>query len=404
MTRQLLFYGLFGLALSLAASAQPPGPGPVSNPAGGSIPGASLPGGLNQPGTYPSSLEQEHAAYVTGKVILEDGAPPADPVVIQLVCHGVPRSVTYTDLKGHFSLDLAGRSLMTRFAEPADGSDGVDRPPGSPGLSPQLSGDQAGAADFGQADLLNCELLANHAGFRSDSVQLGARRLNNPDVGTLTLHHLAGVQGLTISSTSALAPKDAKKAMEKGVRAGAEKKWPEAQKQLEKAVAADPKYAAAWYELGNVQRVQNNLEGARQSYAKALEADPEFVMPYGILASMAAKEKNWQEAADASNHLIQLDPVDFPDAWVLNAFAYYGLRKWDLAEKSAKEGLAHDPQHHYPKLNQVLGALMAMERDYAGSAQNFREYLRYAPNASDAEQVKKELADLEKVLEPQANK
>ena len=411
MTRQLFFIGSLGLALSIGAYAQQhPGTGPGSNPSPGtgtSIPGNPPPGTVNQPGSFPgnSPLDQEHVVFLSGKVVMDDGTLPPDPVAIQMVCNAMPHTIAYTDAKGHFNADLSDRSLMTRFADASDGSDGFDHPLGAQGLNSQLSPTQAGGMGLSRQDLMSCELQASQAGFRSDVVQLATRRrMDNPDVGTFILHRLAGVRGLTISATSALAPKDAKKALEKGVKAEAAKKWPEAQKQLEKAVAVYPKYAAAWYELGNVQRVQNDLAGARESYAKALEADSKFVMPYGALAAMAANEKKWQEVADNSNHLLQLDPIDFPEAWVYNAVAYYGLRKWDLAEKSAKEGLSHDPKHRYPKLNQVLGAVLAMEKDYSGSAQNFRDYLRYAPNATDVDQVKQELANLDKVLEPQANK
>ena len=66
----------------------------------------------------------------------------------------------------------------------------------------------------------------------------------------------------------------------KGVTTEAKKKWPDAQKEFEKAVTVYPKYAAAWYELGNVQREQKDLRGARESYAKALKADSKFVIPY----------------------------------------------------------------------------------------------------------------------------
>lgn len=407
MTKQLLFCVSLGAGLSITAYAQH-NPGQVSSPATGtstSIPG-NAPGNSqpNTPGTSP--LEQPQPLYITGKVVMDDGTPPPDPVAIQLVCGVVPHTVTFTDAKGHFSVDLNDRMARSEFADATDG-DAFGRP--QPGQSPYaaINSNQAGPGSFGLGgrDLMSCQLEASQAGFRSDVVQLGTRhRLDNPDVGTFTLRRLAGVNGLTISATGALAPKDAKKDLEKGLKAETAKKWPEAQKELQKAVKSYPKYAAAWYELGNVQRYQDDLEGARDSYAKALEADPKFVMPYGQLAAMAAKEKKWQEVVDDSNHLLQLDPIDFPQAWVLNAVGYYALRKWDLAEKSAKEGLTHDPQHRYPKLNEVLGTLLAMEKDYSGSVQNLRDYLRYAPNAPDAEQVKKHLAELDKVLEPQANK
>jgi len=73
------------------------------------------------------------------------------------------------------------------------------------------------------------------------------------DVGRLVLHRLGQVEGLTISATSAMAPKDAQKAFEKGRDKAAKQKWDEARPFFEKAVQIYPKYAVAWFELGSIQ-------------------------------------------------------------------------------------------------------------------------------------------------------
>ena len=118
---------------------------------------------------------------------------------------------------------------------------------------------------------MGCELRAALAGFRSDGVNLGMRHsLDNPDVGTIVLHRMANVEGSSISATSAMAPKDAKKAYEKAMNDLKKDKWDDADKELSKAVDIYPKYAAAWYQLGFVQQHQNNLDAARKSYAQAL--------------------------------------------------------------------------------------------------------------------------------------
>jgi regulator of sirC expression with transglutaminase-like and TPR domain len=55
-------------------------------------------------------------------------------------------------------------------------------------------------------------------------------------------------------------------------------------------------------------------------------------------------------------------------------------------------------------MNRLLGVLLAQKQDYAGAAQNMRDYLHYAPQATDTEEVKKQLADVEKRAEPEAKK
>jgi tetratricopeptide (TPR) repeat protein len=196
-----------------------------------------------------------------------------------------------------------------------------------------------------------------------------------------------------------MAPKDAKKAMEKGQNAIKKAKWDDAQKEFQKAVEMYPKYANAWVELGRVQEHQNDVEGARKSYSAALEADGKLVTPYLELASMAAREQKWQEVSDRTDYVLNLNPVDFPQAYLLNSISNYYLKKLDAAEKSAREGLNHDAEHHFPRINQVLGVVLAQKRDYAGAAEQLRRYLRYSPNGSDADMARKQLAQIEKALE-----
>src|SRR6185436_14030890 len=99
--------------------------------------------------------------------------------------------------------------------------------------------------------LLGCELRARLVGYRSQMVSLSNRRaLDNPDIGIILLHKLTPNEGGTISATSLAAPKDAKKAFEKGIDFLKKKKPEDALKSFEKAVELYPKYATAWYELG----------------------------------------------------------------------------------------------------------------------------------------------------------
>jgi tetratricopeptide (TPR) repeat protein len=330
---------------------------------------------------------------LTGKVVLEDGTPPADQVAVQLVCRSTPRTIAYTDRKGNFSVDVNNRNSIVPFEDASESNSGFGN--GSFGNRSARSGLER--------DLMGCDLQASLPGFRSDVSHLGARRsLDNPDVGTLFLHRLSNVEGLTISATSALAPKDAAKALEKARENEKKEKWQDAQKELNKAVSIYPKYAAAWYELGNVQREQKDIASARESYAKSLEADAKFVSPYLQLADLAGREQKWQEAAEDSDRLLRLNPVDFPEAWLVNAIANFNLGKLDAAEKSAREGLTHDTEHHFPRINLLLGVVLAQKRDYSGSAANLKDYLHYAPNAPDAERVKKQLEQVEQALGPQA--
>jgi tetratricopeptide (TPR) repeat protein len=310
--------------------------------------------------------------YLSGKVILEDGTPPSDPATIQLNCGTRVRSVGYTDTnRGSFSIDINNQMSMAALSDASQGS--FDRSAGTSGgsgfgnpMNTQPGMQPAAGDPFGDRSLMGCDLQAALPGFRSDVIHLGNRRsMDNPDVGVITLHRLANVEGLTISATSALAPKDAKKALDKGREQLKKGKWDDAQRSFEKAVELYPKYAAAWFELGRMQEEQKNLVAARGSFNQALTADSKFVSPYLELAVLAANEKKWEDVASNTDRLLSLNPVDFPQAYLFNSLANYYLKNFDAAEKTAREGITHDKVHKYPKMNQVLGVLLAQKQDYA---------------------------------------
>ena len=390
------------LAVNLIAQAgHPTMPGSPTSPTSPNNPGL---GNTNSPfpnptrSNYPDQSTQP-PMYLSGKVVMEDGTPPPEPVVIQLLCKVNPRSVAYTDSKGFFNANITDRIGNGVIADATDPYGAGSR------SSTTAGGNSLGSSGAGSRDLLGCSLEASLAGFRSTRIDIGMHQsLDNPNVGTLFLHRLANVEGLTISATSALAPKDAKKALEKARNEELKSKWSDAEKELRKAVTIYPKYAAAWLELGNVQQKQDERDAARESYNQALAADSKFVSPILELALMAAREQKWQETADRTDQLLRLNPVDFPQAWMYNALANYNLKKLEAAEKSAREGLSRDSAHHYPASSHVLGLVLAQKHDYSGSAQNLRDYLHYAPDAPDSAEVKKQLDEIEKAIGPEANK
>ena len=131
--------------------------------------------------------------YVTGRVMLDDGSAPPEPVVLELICRGLVLPQGHTTAKGHFSITLGQNQGILADASTSSmggiGGGGGDYMRPGQGIS--------------ERQLMGCELRANLVGFRSDVVQLSGRRsLDNPEVGTLVLHRLANVQGYTYSMTT----------------------------------------------------------------------------------------------------------------------------------------------------------------------------------------------------------
>jgi tetratricopeptide (TPR) repeat protein len=173
-------------------------------------------------------------------------------------------------------------------------------------------------------------------------------------------------------------------------------KLDEAQKEFEKAVAAYSKYASAWFELGVIQEQRDHPDEARKAYAQAIGADSKYINPYERLYLLGAKERKWQEAADASDRVLHLNPFDFPGAYYWNAVANLELGNLDAAEKSGREAVKLDTTHQNPRSNYVLGIILAKKGELGPAAECLRAYLQAAPGAEDADKAREQLARMEK--------
>ncbi len=348
------------------------GAGGMGTTTRGNSPNSTFPGDTSRP------------IFLTGKVTLSDGSALPEQVLIERICNGSPHPETRTDMKGHFSFSLGQNNGMFTDASEASASG----PRGTMGN---------GTSGVRTTDFANCEIRASLPGFRSDSVSLvNHRYLDNPDLGTIILHRLANVEGLTTSATSVMAPKDARKAYEKGLESVKKGKPDDAQKDFEKAVETYPKYALAWFELGRIYEQRDHVEEARKAYNQALAADSKYINPYERLYMLAVKDANWQEVADQTDRVMHLNPYDFPNAFYFNAAANLRLNKLDAAEKSARQAVELDTAHRNPKTTYVLALILAQKRNFTESAEYLRAYLKTAPDGPDAENARKQLAEIEK--------
>ena len=375
LTCCILTLTLTGLA---SAQGKPTGAkGPTSTPSP-SRPTMSQPG-MNSPD---ATLGQR--AFLTGKVVLDDGTQLTESASIQTICRGRRQTVTHTDSHGGFSFELGDRNSTFAAGIGEADVDSISNP-GTNNRGNNM-----------QRDWRECELVAQLAGFTSQPVDLSSRltTFESADIGRLVLHRMGQVDGLTISATSAMAPKDAQKAYEKGLQKAGKEKYAEAEQLLSKAVEIYPKYAAAWYGLGRLQFRTNNAGPARHSFEQSIAADPKFVNPYRGLAELNLSQQRWPELVTVTTQLLALNPVDFPDAWLRNALGNYYLQNLAEAEKSARQGMKVDDQHQVPKLEYLLGVILIQKRNYTEAAVHIQNYLKVASQPADIDAAQKQLAEI----------
>jgi len=389
------------LLFGLNAPAQQGGATGGGNTGGGATGGGNTGGGgaasrttspiPNDPGA------QQRPIFLSGQVILSDGTLTDSQVKIERVCNGNVRVEGYADRKGHFSIEL-GRTFEVQDASTGSNLD----PFSSTSSQDPFRAARAGLSGSGisERELWNCEIRAALSGYRSDTISLASRHyMDSPDIGTIVLRPFAKVDGLTLSATSALAPKDAKKAYEKALDALKKNNPDAAQDNLEKATTIYPKYAAAWLELGKILEQRDHPAEARRAYDQALTADERFLPPYERMSIMAFKESKWQEVADTTDKLLRLDPFTYPDAYYMNSIANLQLKHFDVAEKSAREAIRLDPAKKNMRSYYILGLAQASQSNFAESLASIKTFMGAAPEGTDLELVRKQMAQIEQAAQ-----
>jgi tetratricopeptide (TPR) repeat protein len=242
------------------------------------------------------------------------------------------------------------------------------------------------------AKMVGCDLRVQLAGFRSSTVRV--REVLQPgqnDLGTIVVYPLERVTGTTVSVASLMAPKEAKKSLERAKKALKKQKFAEAENHLMDAIDSYPQYGDAWFELGQLYKHQNKDDKARDAYMKAIEIDDLYVNPYVGLGWLSSIEGKWEEAAEFTGRAITLDPISFPEIYFLNALANLNLKDLDIAEQSARQYQRLDPEYNFPTVFLILSNVYALQDNNLRSIEEMRNYLEHAPDAPDAEAIRSRL-------------
>lgn len=388
------------LLVPVAVAQKPTGPPPPPAPSPSTLPNRSA--NSPPPGSEPSPLTGDLVMFLRGRVATDDGTAVPFDVLVERVCNNNVRQQLHASPNGDFSMQLGSRtdSFQDASSEPAPqtGEAGNDQIMGIP-----------------RRELTNCELRASTSGFHDGVIPLVDLDTfgGTLDVGVIVVQRAVKIKGATLSATPYKAPKDARRAYEKGLDAEINGKLANARKYFETAVEIYPKFANAWFELGAVLEKENQNNAARTAYTQAATADNKFLPPYLALASMAYAAENWTEVlaftghifdlyplnqADVSGYILDLDTLHYADAYFYSSVANFKLNRFEEAEKSALKAEHHvDLLNRFPQLHLLLAEIFARKNDYATAISEIHTYLELAPHSQSANQARAELAKLEKL-------
>jgi Tfp pilus assembly protein PilF len=369
---------LAGITIVAQAHAQA---GAATSAASKASEGPEAASGVGKDANYAQVQEHQRGGMTfTGKVAVQDAPFPWDAIPVVVTCNGVVRYRTEADAKGGFTVQ--GQATSSELVRTK--------------------------ADLGQvtaSQLIGCDISAAVPGFKSTTLHIANQNImDNPDLGTLTIRPDNDAAGTESSATTTTASKDAVKKFDKARAEFLSNNTNGAEHDLQKAVQTDPKFADAWYQLGKLQQLKNDNTGALASYQKAVAADPKFISPYERIAELSALQKKWQDVANATTQALKLDPTGTPQLWYFDALGNLNLGKSDVAEASARKSLAMDPQHLAPNTEQLLAVMLANKGEYAEALQHLQNSLIYMKPGPNADLVKQQIAQLEKVVPPDTPK
>ena len=375
-----------------------PSPPPVGSPPGSTSGRNPVPSLAD---TQPGNFSGDMVMYLSGTVKTDDGTALPDNVIIERLCNSTVRQQVYASAHGDFSMELG--TMADSVLDASGQNDPKDQKYNT-------------ASGFGipRRALANCEMRASASGFHSKTVNLVELTPSESrvDVGTIVVHRTAKIKGMTLDAGAYKAPSAARRDYEKGMEALEKGKLVDARKNFEEAVKIFPRYAHAWFELGDVLQKQTEKDAARTAYLRATAIDSRYLPPYLSLAGMAIDAADWKEVLGLTRHVLDqdsldygrvsgyvldLDSEDYSEAYFYNAAANYKLNRFDEAEKSGLRAERLDLRPRYPQLRLLLAEIFAKKNNYAGAIDQLQTYLTIVPQGRNADMARAQLAKLEKL-------
>ncbi|MEG3845445.1 tetratricopeptide repeat protein [Microcoleus sp. herbarium19] len=127
-----------------------------------------------------------------------------------------------------------------------------------------------------------------------------------------------------------------------------------------RAVELNPNAGAAYHELGEILKSQEQWEAAVEAYSNAIRNNPDLSWSHNNLAESLVKLERWEESVNAYRKAIELNP-DF--SWSHNNLAdvLLKLERWEEAVEAYSKATALNPDFSWSH-NYLADALIKLER------------------------------------------
>ena len=167
-----------------------------------------------------------------------------------------------------------------------------------------------------------------------------------------------------------------------------------------KALAINPDYADAYYNMGNALQDQGNLEEAILSYGKALAIKPDYAGAYYNIGVALQEQDNLEEAIEAYSKALAIKP-DYADAH--NNMGYALKEQGNLEEAIEAYGKAVSLKPDYAVAHYNMGDALQEQGNLEEAIEAFRKALAIKPDYVTAyynmANALKEQGNLEEAIE-----
>jgi len=189
------------------------------------------------------------------------------------------------------------------------------------------------------------------------------------------------------------ASKKARKEFQKGARALAENRTPEARTHFEKAVAEYPCYARAQSNLGFSLVLLREFFLAENALKKSLECDPGFHEAHLVYAQLLNLQQRFAEAEKVLLQGVRLAPGSWQFYYQLG-IARFGSGQYDKAEEAFLRVRSLNPNPP-PEWYVKVADLYIKAENYGKAYETMQAYLRAEPDGRFAGKIRKIMEEME---------
>jgi tetratricopeptide (TPR) repeat protein len=317
--------------------------------------------------TNPSSSGRGVSHTIRGKIFMPSGTPPDQRlrVVLELNTGGIVSEV-FSDSVGNFEF----RSLPNgnyKIVTPSDGN-------------------------IYETAQESVELYGNFA--RTFTVQIYLKE-KGEGVSVKSKEKIVSIADLQKP------PKEAKKNYDNGLKRAQENKPEEAVALFQAAVKIFPEYLAAINKLGEQLAVLKKAAEAQAAFENAISINPKYALPHINLGILFVELGRYDEAVVALESGVSADD-SFPMSHLKLGEALMSKRTpdYDRAEKELTRALELG-KREFAYVRLYLFNLNLRRQRLDKAAEQLEAYLKEAPDAPDAEQVRQRLDKVKKAIEQQ---